>query len=376
MIFPSEHSIFFGLTKEQLQLLINAAKYIELDKNTLFIHEGSLDKHFYYIIEGSVEIKKNSGKREHSLSFANAGETVGEFAALDDAPRSASVITVSPCKLYQFDLNKLKNDPNLQSIVSLIGDKVGKQTSHRLRYINDVTTEALKKNYAMSIFSIRTLIFLSLYALSLNFLEQIKESMPDTTFLSVILILIFSGVMYSIVRQSGYPLSQYGLSANNAFKQSYEAVLYTIPVIALIVLVKWGIINTVSSMSHFSLFDQSAFLRPGVSFSLSIYFISMFFYSLLCPLQEFIVRGCIQSSFQQIIEGSPAKIKWGAILISNLLFASAHSHTSTSFALLSFFPGLFWGWLYYKQKSLVGVSISHVIIGIWAVFIVGFQNML
>ena len=37
-----------------------------------------------------------------------------------------------------------------------------------------------------------------------------------------------------------------------------------------------------------------------------------------------------------------------------------------------FVTGLFWGWLYSRQHSLVGVSVSHLLLGLTALEIVGF----
>jgi membrane protease YdiL (CAAX protease family) len=41
-------------------------------------------------------------------------------------------------------------------------------------------------------------------------------------------------------------------------------------------------------------------------------------------------------------------------------------YVSPGLALTAFVAGLFWGWLYARQRSLVGVSISHVLLGFWA----------
>ena len=35
--------------------------------------------------------------------------------------------------------------------------------------------------------------------------------------------------------------------------------------------------------------------------------------------------------------------------------------------------GFFWGWLFSRQGSILGTSISHAMIGIYAFFIVGFD---
>ncbi len=33
--------------------------------------------------------------------------------------------------------------------------------------------------------------------------------------------------------------------------------------------------------------------------------------------------------------------------------------------------GGFWGWLYSKHQTIVGISISHVIVGIWYIIFLG-----
>jgi membrane protease YdiL (CAAX protease family) len=144
----------------------------------------------------------------------------------------------------------------------------------------------------------------------------------------------------------------------------------------MLVIIKWLIIFFVPAFHDFKLFDSGAFFNTEQMFTYQKYFLFMFFYVLLCPVQEFLVRGFIQTSMQALMDGHSG---WGlvkVILLSNLVFASMHAHISFFFEISAFIPGLFWGWLYARQKTLVGVSVSHILIGVWAVFIVGFQNMI
>jgi hypothetical protein len=39
--------------------------------------------------------------------------------------------------------------------------------------------------------------------------------------------------------------------------------------------------------------------------------------------------------------------------------------------LLVILPNIFWCLLYYKYRSLVGVTVSHILIGVWVLFIMG-----
>jgi membrane protease YdiL (CAAX protease family) len=89
----------------------------------------------------------------------------------------------------------------------------------------------------------------------------------------------------------------------------------------------------------------------------------------LVPLQELIARGLLQSSFEEFLTGKHKA--YIAIFLSNLLFSVVHFHLSLNIALSVFFTGLAWGWSYSRHHTLVGVILSHQIIGVWALFILG-----
>ncbi len=63
--------------------------------------EGDKDFHFYIIEEGRVEIFSNSGGRYLKITDVGPGESFGEFAMLDRAPRSASARAITEVKLVK-----------------------------------------------------------------------------------------------------------------------------------------------------------------------------------------------------------------------------------------------------------------------------------
>src|SRR6185312_13094985 len=94
-------------------------------------------------------------------------------------------------------------------------------------------------------------------------------------------------------------------------------------------------------------------------------------YAALSPVQEMIARSGIQCSLQLFLTGKFRVLE--SIFLSSLLFAATHLHLSLLLALLVFPCGLWWGWLFYRQGSLVGCSVSHVIAGVFGFFVVGFD---
>jgi len=79
----------------------------------------------------------------------------------------------------------------------------------------------------------------------------------------------------------------------------------------------------------------------------------------------------LQGTLQHFIPVPPGSVNWKAIIISNLMFAAGHVFISFWFSVAAFVPGLFWGWMFAKQRSLVGVMVSHVVLGLWAFFALG-----
>ena len=68
--------------------------------NAILITEGDQTDSLYVIVEGEVKVfaNDNTGK-EVILNILGPGEYFGEIALVDDQPRSASVMTISPTKV-------------------------------------------------------------------------------------------------------------------------------------------------------------------------------------------------------------------------------------------------------------------------------------
>jgi membrane protease YdiL (CAAX protease family) len=63
-----------------------------------------------------------------------------------------------------------------------------------------------------------------------------------------------------------------------------------------------------------------------------------------------------------------------ANLIANCVFAAVHTHVSVSFALMAFVPGVLWGWLYSRHPTVVGIAISHIVVGVWCGFVLNLHT--
>jgi membrane protease YdiL (CAAX protease family) len=52
-----------------------------------------------------------------------------------------------------------------------------------------------------------------------------------------------------------------------------------------------------------------------------------------------------------------------AIVVTSFLFGALHMTHSISLSLSALLTSWLWGWMYNRHKSLVGVSVSHFLIG-------------
>ena len=99
-----EANLFPKLTsKEGIEIFKELKNY---DKDQLIFTEGDRANGAYYILEGKVKaITFSSDGEEIELGYIDEGEVFGEMALIDDMPRSASIITVTPCKVAFVNTN-------------------------------------------------------------------------------------------------------------------------------------------------------------------------------------------------------------------------------------------------------------------------------
>jgi len=87
-------TLFSGLNPSELEILENHMVTRNFQKNTVIINEGDEASSLFIILSGAVRVfLSNPDGKEIIINTQRAGEHFGELALLDDAPRSASVMT-------------------------------------------------------------------------------------------------------------------------------------------------------------------------------------------------------------------------------------------------------------------------------------------
>ena len=100
---------FSDLPQGLLDQVCRESESIHVDAETTIIEEDSLSEDMFVIVEGELRVTKQGTDREVVLATLGPGEVVGEIALLDNAPRTASVTTISPSSLIRIPANAFED---------------------------------------------------------------------------------------------------------------------------------------------------------------------------------------------------------------------------------------------------------------------------
>lgn len=101
--------MFSDLASLDTGILTEHATIRKYHANTILINEGDDTDSLFVILKGEVKVFVNDEQgKEAILNLMGEGEYFGELSLLDDAPRSASVMTVKPCKLMVITKTEFK----------------------------------------------------------------------------------------------------------------------------------------------------------------------------------------------------------------------------------------------------------------------------
>lgn len=379
------HTAFSGINDEEIKVILPFFKMVNLKPGEFLIEEGcDASSDLYLVLNGNLDVIKEAEVKkethvwditsEFTIARLTDGDAIGELSFVKGGPRAASIKCSTKSVLLSLDPKHLTTleaeypracSQMMKNMLGYVGERL-KETS-----ANEVN--ALKIELQNSVLNSKANLFFSyiigllcVYNLAIHTITNLSMDVNRASIISAALIVMFSAVLVFMIRQSKLPIQFFGLTTKNWKPALKESLLWSVVIIVALLFIKWMLIQYVPKYHGLTLlgFDPK---QKYLAFNFVLY-------GLHSPIQEFIARGVLQGSLQHFFRGKNVTLR--AIIISNALFSATHVHLLGGLlGVIVFVPGLFWGWLYSRQENLIGVSISHILIGWTGLFFLNLESL-
>jgi membrane protease YdiL (CAAX protease family) len=222
---------------------------------------------------------------------------------------------------------------------------------------------------AASAFITRMLVALTCYMFSLPLIDILTPLLSSNSLVSFLFIVVFSWVVLRFMQT--WPevrTRNWHMFLARWPRQVARGLLWTIPPLLVFLVVKLSFMYARPGVYEF--FEPMTAIARKAPMNVPLWATFALIYTVLSFAQEF-VRCAIQGTLEMINTASSMGGHWKAILVSDVVFASIHMHLGWAFAAQAFIAGLFFGYQFYRERSYLAVAVTHSVVGVWAVFIVG-----
>jgi CRP/FNR family transcriptional regulator, cyclic AMP receptor protein len=101
--------LFASFPEDQLRMLTVVVTRRSLPRSTTVMASGDATDSLYIVLSGRLKVMMSDAEgKEVILSILGPGEFFGEMGLIDDAPRSASVVSIEACELLSITKRDFK----------------------------------------------------------------------------------------------------------------------------------------------------------------------------------------------------------------------------------------------------------------------------
>jgi CRP-like cAMP-binding protein len=97
------YSIFHDLPQQEVETVEAQLRTVEVAEGEVIVRQGAPADKFFIIVDGEVEVVRESDGKTRSLGRLGRGQFFGEIAILRDTPRVATVRAVKPTTLFAME---------------------------------------------------------------------------------------------------------------------------------------------------------------------------------------------------------------------------------------------------------------------------------
>jgi PAS domain S-box-containing protein len=264
-------------------------------------------------------------------------------------------------------------DGHTEGVIAVISD-----VSERVLYLREKVAREQQRAIAGR-FIIAVLTVFSLFTLALEPVQEFANAGGlDIGPLVGLLALVLTA--FGIMWWTGLPPAELGLTWRFSRTHLTESIVWSIGFCLFITLGKLLVLRLLLGIDadERPLFEFWVLDNGEVVTSAGLMAFGVAFYIVTTPIQEIGSRSALQAPLQSFLDGVVRAPRWTANILTTLLFAVLHAHLDPIVALMVTVPSLLWGWLFMRSGTILSPILSHTIIGVYAVFVlglfVGFDN--
>ena len=368
-----------ALSEEELEGVIALGKRRSARAGEIVFREGEPGDSMLLIVRGEAEvfvIEDIAG--EHPLHRLGVGETVGEMAVLTRSARSATVRAGTDLEAIEFDAATLEGLAASHSwAMTRAILEVARRSSRHLANANENALKLVRRQIDTARFFMFMVLISCVYIVSADLLKTLGLSLWSALF-GIVSLALFAGLGFRVIQLSMLEPAMYGLTSKGLGRDLWSALGISVVVAALLTGAKAALISMNPSLADLPLLSGELAGASRRADWASPAILSALMYAVHSVFQEFLTRGCMQSSLTEfsrgVANGEHASLY--GILISNGFFAVMHVHISLGLALAIGMVGFLWGWMRTWQTGIWGICLSHILIGLWALDVLAIHHAL
>jgi hypothetical protein len=355
---------------EQVQAVGTFASVEHFAAGGIIIKEDTPSDYCYVLVEGDVDVYREA--KHFLLDTLSSGDAFGVMSLMEKKPRSATVEARTPTTVIKLDLLSVRNslpegiEIYERIIINHMNDLEGivRSTDSLAIEKMKMNEEELKVHVSFGKFFASLVLMITVHFAIGRLMLQYVEELGTTTFVTAGLLVVYGIFVFFLMKRMHYSWAEYGFTLANWRPCLADALVQSAIFVVLVTLLKWSLLE--AEVFHEPLFELPFFHR----YTLPLAVLIVATYACFCFIQEMIFRGAIQNSLIHFLTGPFVKTR--VVLTTTLIVFAAHLHLkSLVLPLLVIVPNIFWCLLYYKYRSLLGVTVSHMIIGVWVLFVMG-----
>ncbi|MEQ8396039.1 cyclic nucleotide-binding domain-containing protein [Thalassobaculum sp.] len=352
---------FEQLSPKTIDSMATVSRRLAVSPGDLIVREGEENSDLFLFVAGTAVAVRNS--EDGGLVVLNAiapGDCIGELTFLGGGRRSASVRAETECDVIQIPAEALQSIPDAPAVIGDLKGALASVVVNRARSMSDEMLASLRRQleiktiqnqfghfliFTMAMFLIATALF---YLVAEEYVQNVYD--PGFSWQAVIFLAVPCLLIIKIMK---IPMAELGIKREGLARSLGEAVAICV-VITIPALIYLFAFKPRSTASEFGVTVDAFFL------------VQYFFHTIF---QEVGSRGLLQGLFQKFLDDTKGH---KAILLTSTVFASLHLAFGIDAVIITFVASIVFGYVYLRQKNLIGVTVLHYWLGVLAATMVAF----